>query len=63
MELETFTSEELEHIKNICEAASKTGVNWAKAVFLFPTDTHTERTWKERMLKGIRLACPEALKR
>jgi len=63
MEPETFTTEELEHIRSMCEAAPRSGVNWAMAVSLFPTDTRQEQSWKERMLKGIELACPEALKR
>ncbi len=58
----TLTAEELEKIKTICEAAEKTGINWPRAVSLFPTHNEDERRWKARMLKAIELACPKTLK-
>ncbi len=50
-----FTPEELNHIQKICEASEKTGLNWIKAVSIFPARTAETRHWKERMLTGIRL--------
>lgn len=62
MEQEILTENELERIKTLCEAALKAGVNWPLAVSLFPAQGEQERRWKEKMLKGIELVNPKALK-
>jgi len=57
-----LTLEELEYIKLLCEAAPRTGIDWALGVSLFQPRDERERRWKERMLKGIELASPQAAK-
>ena len=51
----TFTAEELNRLKDICEASVRYGMNWVVAVSTFPAETEEERDWKERTLAGIRL--------
>ncbi len=63
MEAETLTDEELEQIKTLCEAVLKTGVDWPRAVSLFPAQDEEERLWKEKMLKGIQRVFPQGVKR
>ncbi len=53
------SAEELEEIRTMCEAAEKTGIDWPRAVSLFPPQNEQERRWKEKMIKGIELACPK----
>ena len=55
MEDETLTADELKYYKGMCEAAERTGFNWALAVAQFPAETDEEKRWKNRALKGISL--------
>ncbi len=58
-----LTTGELEFIRKVCESAHITGVDWALGVSLFPPRNEQERLWKERMLMGIQLVCPQARQR
>jgi hypothetical protein len=62
MKTESLTAEDLEYIKCMCEASNKAGLDWARAVSLFPALTEQEKHWKNRMLLGIRLVGGEAPK-
>ena len=62
MEAEILTDDELEEIRTLCEAVLKTGVDWPRAVSLFPAQDEEERLWKEKMLKGIQLVFPRGVK-
>ncbi len=55
MEIEDLTACDLEYIRRLCEASEITGVNWPRAVLLFPAQTEVEECWKRRMLLGISL--------
>jgi hypothetical protein len=55
MKTESLTAEDLQYIKCMCEASNKTGLDWPRAVSLFPTLTEEEKRWKNKMLLGIRL--------
>jgi len=51
----TFTTEELNRLKDLHEASKRYGLNWVFAVSTFPAETDWERYWKARTLAGIRL--------
>jgi hypothetical protein len=59
MDAETFSDEELEYFKRMCEASEQTGFDWPLAVSIFPAETDEEKRWKERVLRGI-LLCKSA---
>jgi hypothetical protein len=59
METDTFTAEELEYFKRMCEASEQTGFDWPMAVAIFPAETEEEKRWKDRVLRGI-LLCKAA---
>jgi hypothetical protein len=56
MEDETFTNDELEYFRRMCEAAKQIGFNWPLAVATFPAETDGEKRWKNRTLRGIPLS-------
>ena len=62
MKTESLTTEDLEYIKCMCEASDKAGLDWPRAVSLFPALTEEEKHWKNRMLLGIRLVGGQAPK-
>lgn len=49
----TFTEDDLEFIRSMCEVSEKIGFNWAKAIRSFPATAKEEILWKEKMLAGI----------
>ncbi len=51
----SFTTRELEQLRAMCVFSEAAGLDWVRAVSIFPAETEEEKNWKSRMLAGLSL--------